>query len=300
MCPERQRRLGNYEVSRENGGTLQELSEHYAEARCGRGYSGRSQDREAARRGSAARSRRTGERAAGRGCRARMWLIDWRKETGISRNARIASERTVKDGMMERWRWEWRCWLASASSAPAITPFHRSIVPSFSRLSHHRRLHYDGGGDWYANPSSLPTLTALRERTTLPVAERERGDADGPSCGRPYLYMTGHGTCISRTWRSATCDAISSRAGSSMPTTIMEWTRHSGAKSRACFRTIPFEVPLTHPIYNLVYAFPRGIPRSTSTRSPRAGLRHFLGNRLVVYYPISRISEDEIRRCIDS
>ena len=36
------------------------------------------------------------------------------------------------------------------------------------------RLHYDGGGDWYANPSSLPNLlTALRERTTLPVAERE-------------------------------------------------------------------------------------------------------------------------------
>ena len=37
------------------------------------------------------------------------------------------------------------------------------------------RLHYDGGGDWYANPSSLPNLlAALRERTTLPVADRER------------------------------------------------------------------------------------------------------------------------------
>ena len=58
------------------------------------------------------------------------------------------------------------------------------------------RLHYDGGGDWYANPSSLPNLlTALRERTTLPVAERERVvTLTGPELWDvPYLYMTGHG-----------------------------------------------------------------------------------------------------------
>jgi len=36
-------------------------------------------------------------------------------------------------------------------------------------------LHYDGGGDWYAGPSALPNLlAALRQRTALPVAERER------------------------------------------------------------------------------------------------------------------------------
>src|SRR5881392_2225050 len=58
------------------------------------------------------------------------------------------------------------------------------------------RLHYDGGGDWYANPSALPNLlTALRQRTTLRVADRERvvtltGDE---LWDVPYLYMTGHG-----------------------------------------------------------------------------------------------------------
>ena len=32
------------------------------------------------------------------------------------------------------------------------------------------RLQYDGGGDWYANPSSLPNLlAAIRQRTSLPV-----------------------------------------------------------------------------------------------------------------------------------
>src|SRR5204863_9947406 len=55
------------------------------------------------------------------------------------------------------------------------------------------RLHYDGGGDWYANPPSLPNLlTALRERTTRPVADRERvGTLTGPELWDvPYIYMT--------------------------------------------------------------------------------------------------------------
>ena len=37
------------------------------------------------------------------------------------------------------------------------------------------RVHYDGGGDWYADPSSLPNLLrAVRERTRLRTTETER------------------------------------------------------------------------------------------------------------------------------
>src|SRR6266576_2962403 len=92
------------------------------------------------------------------------------------------------------------------------------------------RLHYDGGGDWYANPSSLPNLlTALRERTTLPVADRER-----------VVTLTGP-----ELW----------------------------------------DVPLTHPIYNLVYAFPKGIPKIHEHDGlPAQGFGIFLRDRLVVYY----------------
>ena len=37
------------------------------------------------------------------------------------------------------------------------------------------RLHYEGGGDWYANPTSLPNLlAAIEERTALPTAGAER------------------------------------------------------------------------------------------------------------------------------
>ena len=58
------------------------------------------------------------------------------------------------------------------------------------------RLQYDGGGDWYANPSSIPNLlTAIRERTSLPVERTEaRGTLmDDKLWDYPFLHMTGHG-----------------------------------------------------------------------------------------------------------
>ena len=58
------------------------------------------------------------------------------------------------------------------------------------------RLQYDGGGDWYSNPSSLPNLLAY-------IAGHTRVDAGGEEArvrildeelfSYPYLYMTGHG-----------------------------------------------------------------------------------------------------------
>src|SRR3989442_6250142 len=45
------------------------------------------------------------------------------------------------------------------------------------------------------------------------------------------------------------------------------------------------EVPLTHPIYNLVYAFPRGIPKIHEHDGlPAQGLGIFLGDRLLADY----------------
>ncbi len=58
------------------------------------------------------------------------------------------------------------------------------------------RLHYEGGGDWYANPSSLPNLlAAVRARTGIPVEREERTVTltSDELWSVPYIYMTGHG-----------------------------------------------------------------------------------------------------------
>lgn len=127
------------------------------------------------------------------------------------------------------------------------------------------RLHYDGGGDWYANPSSLPNLLrAVRERTGMRTAEREKTVtlADAELWTVPYLYMTGHGNV-----------KFSDRDLQ----TLRDWIRQGGflhaddnygmdeSFRRELRRLFPdrelVEVPLSHPIFRLVYDFPTGVPK---------------------------------------
>jgi hypothetical protein len=151
------------------------------------------------------------------------------------------------------------------------------------------RLHYDGGGDWYANPSSLPNLlSAIRTRTTLRVATEERVVtlSDDDLWNVPYLYMTGHGNVH---WSDRDL------------TTLRRYLQQGGflhaddnygmdvSIRRELARLFPdhplVEVPLAHPVYHLVYDFPRGVPKiHVHDGKPAQGFGIFLEGRLVVYY----------------
>ena len=151
------------------------------------------------------------------------------------------------------------------------------------------RLHYDGGGDWYANPSSLPNLlAAIRERTALPVAARERVvSLDGPDVWEtPYLYMTGHGNVRFTDPQVRTLRRYLEGGG------FLHADDNYGMDEsfrREIARVFPdrplVEVPLDHPIYQMPYAFPQGIPKIHEHDGlPAQGFGVFVGNRLVVYY----------------
>lgn len=151
------------------------------------------------------------------------------------------------------------------------------------------RLHYDGGGDWYANPSSLPNLLkALRERTTLKVADRERVvTLTGPELWDvPYLYMTGHGNVRFSDVEMRNLRRYLEQGG------FFHVDDNYGLDAsfrREIARVFPdhplVEVPLTHPVYNLVYQFPKGIPKiHEHDGAPAQGFGIFLGDRLVLYY----------------
>ena len=58
------------------------------------------------------------------------------------------------------------------------------------------RIHYDGGGDWYGDPSSIPNLLNYVQKNTsiavnLDEARIKLTDSDLYSFS--YLYLTGHG-----------------------------------------------------------------------------------------------------------
>lgn len=151
------------------------------------------------------------------------------------------------------------------------------------------RLHYDGGGDWYANPSSLPNLlAAVRERTGLPVAARERvvrlTDAD--LWDLPYLYMTGHGNVAFSDEEVVLLRRYLTQGGFLHADDNYGM---DGAFRREIARVFPdhplVEVPADHPVYHLVYEFPDGLPKvHEHDGKPAQGFGVFVNGRLVVYY----------------
>jgi len=151
------------------------------------------------------------------------------------------------------------------------------------------RLHYEGGGDWYANPSSLPNLLgAVKSRTTLRVATTEKVVtlSDDELWTVPYLYMTGHGNVHWSERDLATLRRFLQQGG------FLHADDNYGMDAsirRELARLFPGEplvqVPLDHPVYHLVYDFPRGLPKiHAHDEKPAQGLGIFLDGRLVVYY----------------
>ena len=151
------------------------------------------------------------------------------------------------------------------------------------------RLHYDGGGDWYANPSSLPNLLqAIRTRTGLRVAAEEKVVTlrEDDLWSVPYLYMTGHGNVTWSETELATLRSYLSQGG------FLHADDNYGMDAslrRELARLFPgqplVEVPAEHPIYHLIYDFPRGIPKvHEHDGKPAQGFGIFLDGRLAVFY----------------
>ena len=151
------------------------------------------------------------------------------------------------------------------------------------------RLHYDGGGDWYANPSSLPNLlAAVRERTTLKIAPREIAVrlSDPELWDVPFLHATGHGNIhfsdedlkLLRRWLlQGGFLHVDDNYG------LDESFRREVAR---LFPDRPLvEVPLDHPIYHLVYDLPKGVPKiHEHDGKPAQGFGIFIEGRLVLFY----------------
>jgi hypothetical protein len=151
------------------------------------------------------------------------------------------------------------------------------------------RLHYDGGGDWYANPSSLPNLlNAIRTRTNLRVAPEEKVVtlSDDDLWSVPYIYMTGHGNVRFSDQDLATLRQYLLQGG------FLHADDNYGMDTsirRELARLFPdhplVEVPLDHPVYHVVFDFPKGIPKiHVHDGKPAQGFGIFLDGRLAVYY----------------
>lgn len=151
------------------------------------------------------------------------------------------------------------------------------------------QLKYRGGGDWYANPSSLPNLlAALRDRTGIEVASKPAtvSPTDEDLLLHPMIYMTGHGQVSFSDDEAARLREYLERGG-------FLWADDNYGMDRS-FRSeiskvLPgdrlVELPLEHPIYHAFYEFPGGLPKvHEHDGGPPHGYGVFHDGRLVVFY----------------
>lgn len=152
------------------------------------------------------------------------------------------------------------------------------------------RVKYDGGGDWYSDPESLPELLVfVRQNTLVDVAPEE--DVVELSSDNlysfPYLYLTGHGNIRFSDTEALRLRHYLERGG------FLHVDDNYGLDSylrREMQKVFPeqefIELPFDHPIFHTVYDFPNGLPKvHEHDGKPPQGFGLFDENgRLMVFY----------------
>jgi hypothetical protein len=151
---------------------------------------------------------------------------------------------------------------AVAGVSLAFTPMHTGRGPGRLAIA---RVQYEGGGDWYANPSSLPNLIReIAERTALPIerVEAKVTFTDSALFDFPFLHITGHGEMKLSEIEVKRLREYLTRGG------FLHVDDNYGLDDsfrREIKRVFPdrplVDVPHSHPIYHLVYDFENGPPK---------------------------------------
>ena len=151
------------------------------------------------------------------------------------------------------------------------------------------RLQYDGGGDWYANPSSLPNLlAAVRQRAGIPVARREVNvtPLDPVLLDYPYVYMTGHGNVVFTPAERTALREYLLAGGFLHADDNYGLDESFRAEMSEIFPDAELtEIPPDHPVFHAFYEFEEGLPKiHEHDGNPPQAFGIFHEGRMVVFY----------------
>jgi hypothetical protein len=151
------------------------------------------------------------------------------------------------------------------------------------------RLKYEGGGDWYSNPSALPNLLrALGERTAIRSPQREAAVeiTDPRLFDYPYLFLNGHGNIRFSDEEIKILREYFAAGGFLHADDNYGMDSSFRREIKRVFPSSPLvELPLDHPIYRAFYDFPKGLPKiHEHDNKPSQGFGIFYENRLAVFY----------------
>ena len=150
-------------------------------------------------------------------------------------------------------------------------------------------LKYQGGGDWYANPTSLPNLikfcnSNLHTHLDLQPATVEAGSKN--IFNYPFVHMTGHGNVVFSDAEANNIRKYLISGGFLHIDDNYGLDKFIRREMKKVFPELDFvEIPFSHPIYHQSYEFPNGLPKihEHDGKSPQ-GFALFYEGRMVCFY----------------
>ncbi|CAL2105099.1 DUF4159 domain-containing protein [Tenacibaculum sp. 190524A02b] len=150
-------------------------------------------------------------------------------------------------------------------------------------------LKYQGGGDWYANPTALPNLIKFSNqycKTSIQNEPQTVAVNDNAIFNYPIVFMTGHGNVF---FSDEDIEALRNYLISGGFLHISDnygMDKYVRKELKKLFPSKELqEIPITHPIYNQTFSFPKGLPKiHEHDKEPPKGLGIFYNNRLIIFY----------------
>lgn len=162
-----------------------------------------------------------------------------------------------------------------------------TFVSSFSQEI--ALVKYSGGGDWYANPTSLPNLIKYCNANISTKIKSKPATVEPSSpdlFSYPYLHMTGHGNVIFSDADVSNLRNYMQSGGFLHIDDNYGMNQYIGKEIKKIFPSNDLvELPANHTIFQKPYLFPGGLPKihEHDGKRPQAfGI--FVENRLVLLY----------------
>lgn len=150
-------------------------------------------------------------------------------------------------------------------------------------------LKYGGGGDWYANPTSLPNLIEFANKTINTNINPEPGTVEPGSMelfNYPLIHMTGHGNVLFTPFEAEMLRTYLMSGGFLHIDDNYGLDPYIRREMKKVFPDQEFvELAITHPIYHQQFSFEKGLPKiHEHDGKPAQGFGLFHDGRLVVFY----------------
>ncbi|MDD2531041.1 MAG: DUF4159 domain-containing protein [Bacteroidales bacterium] len=160
---------------------------------------------------------------------------------------------------------------------------------AFGQKSTIALLKYSGGGDWYANPTSLTNLInfcnkELNTNLSSNYATIEVGSSE--IFLYPYVHLTGHGNVVFSEQEISNLRKYLIGGGFLHIDDNYGLRKFIEPQMKKVFPELDFvEIPFSHPIYNQKFSFPNGLPKiHEHDNKPPKGYGLFWEGRLVCFF----------------